>query len=324
MKTKTLALAFIAVTAGVFVFKQTKNVPPSDLRDAPNSEVLSDLESQYPDSRSDDMPLPQVPTDKTVGASESTLDCGRGRDEFTFANVTLHKDDKGYFVLGDLKYHKFTLFSHIKYEIFGEEDLGCYYLRLDSPSRIKMGNIMLIGKKKPEVNTSAVYKDISFREWFKKITFDTEVQKDICPLILNMEGFSLDEFSPFLKVNKKISSKCESTRFGHINEEEAFSLICRDTWSQGDLIFDQVELKLDGEQPYVIGNLWNDNYLVDDYAGCFYFPMNTKSQFELAKLVLEQRKGEKKSSDIMKRPIFRKIYYTKAEYKGCFKVVRIE
>lgn len=52
MKTKILALAFIAVIASVLVSRQIKNVPPSDFRDAPNSAALSDLESQYPDFKS--------------------------------------------------------------------------------------------------------------------------------------------------------------------------------------------------------------------------------------------------------------------------------
>src|SRR3989339_1473643 len=66
MKTKIAVLALIAVTAGVFTYKQTKHIPPSDLRDAVADATESkDFDTSIPDLKSENtdkakMELPVV------------------------------------------------------------------------------------------------------------------------------------------------------------------------------------------------------------------------------------------------------------------------
>lgn len=69
MKTKIAVAALLTITAGMFTFTRTKNAPPSDFRDAPNSSSALE-QAGYDKSNNIAIPVPEPSLDKsTVGGN---------------------------------------------------------------------------------------------------------------------------------------------------------------------------------------------------------------------------------------------------------------
>src|SRR3989339_1180289 len=110
MKTKIAVLALIAVTAGVFTYKQTKHIPPSDLRDAVADVSESGTGITDVKKVNIDIPAPEaaVENDPTV----SPMSAGRSA-----SRCTLHSYPKEELAaIGDIR--QFRVDSGISYTQF--------------------------------------------------------------------------------------------------------------------------------------------------------------------------------------------------------------